>query len=102
MRFHPSHGKHVVFDEQRVVATRHRSFSHGMVFSERPLYPGEVFLVEIEETTDKWTGHLKIGFTYLSPTEVLGQCLEDVVYDHILHMTGTRRQEPSGFRSPSF
>ena len=66
-----------------------------MVFSERPLHPGEVFLVEIEGTTDKWTGHLKIGFTFLSPTEILEQCLEDVVYEHILHMTGTRKRKSS-------
>ncbi|UJR22312.1 hypothetical protein I4U23_025374 [Adineta vaga] len=87
MRFHQEHGKNISFDEQRLCATRVNSFSHAMVFSERPLCPGELFLIEIQDTTDRWTGHLKIGFTSLSPNEILERCTEEVIYDHIFHMT---------------
>jgi neuralized-like protein 2 len=88
MRFHELHGKNISFDEQRLVATRFNSFTHAMIFSERPLYPGELFIVEIEDSTDRWTGHVKIGFTLLPPDEILNQCTEEVVYDHILHIPG--------------
>ncbi|CAF0980077.1 unnamed protein product [Adineta ricciae] len=87
MRFHLEHGKNISFDEQRFTATRINSFSHAMVFSERPLHPGEIFLIEIQDTTDKWAGHIKIGFTSISPNEILERCIEEVVYDHILHIT---------------
>jgi len=88
MRFHQLHGKNISFDEQRLVATRFNSFTHAMIFSERPLFPGELFIVEIEDITDRWTGHIKIGFTLLPPNEILNQCTEEVVYDHILHIPG--------------
>ena len=90
MRFHPSHGKNISFDEQRLVATRFNSFSHAMIFSERPLSPGELFIVEIEDNTDRWTGHIKIGFALLPPEEILNQCTEEVIYDHVFHIPGTR------------
>lgn len=90
MRFHELHGKNISFDEQRLVATRFNSFTHAMIFSERPLYPGELFIVEIEDSTDRWTGHVKIGFTLLPPDEILNQCNEEVVYDHILHIPGRK------------
>ena len=88
MRFHQLHGKNILLDEQRLVATRINSYTHSMSFSERPLYPGELFLIEIEDITDRWTGHIKIGFTYNSPNEILQQCNDEVVYDHILQITG--------------
>lgn len=62
---------------------------HAISFSERP---GELFLIEIEDITDKWTGHIKIGFTLLSPNEILDQCTEEVVYDYILHITGSYKK----------
>jgi neuralized-like protein 2 len=93
MRFHELHGKNILFDEQRLVATRFNSFTHAMIFSERPLYPGELFIVEIEDITDRWTGHIKIGFTLLSPNEILNQCTEEVVYDHILHIPGNKTKQ---------
>jgi hypothetical protein len=88
MHFHQLHGRNISFDEQRLVATRNNSFTHAMIFSERALSPGELFIVEIEETTNKWTGHIKIGFTLRPPDEILDQCNEEVVYDHILHIPG--------------
>jgi neuralized-like protein 2 len=68
------------------VAYRKASFAHGLVFSERSLKPGEVFLVEITQTevyktadfVNKnsvfntllqlgWNGHLRLGLTQLDP-----------------------------------
>ncbi|CAF1421082.1 unnamed protein product [Adineta steineri] len=87
MRFHELHGKNIQFDEQRLAATRFNSFTHAMIFSERPLYPGELFLVEIEDITDSWTGNIKIGLTCLSPNEILSQCTQEILYDDIFHIT---------------
>jgi hypothetical protein len=95
MRFHQLHGKNISFDEQRLVATRFNSFTHAMVFSERALYPGELFIVEIEEITNRWTGHIKIGFTLLPPDQILDQCTEEVVYDYVLHIPGKNQANNS-------
>ena len=78
----------MLLDEKRLIATRIKSFTHGMTFSERTLSPGEFFIVEIEQTTEQWTGHIKIGLTQISPEQILDQCREDVIYDDVFHITG--------------
>jgi len=53
--------------ENNTVAHRKASFAHGLVFSERSLQPGEIFLLEITETELGWNGHLRLGLTQLDP-----------------------------------
>ena len=50
VKFHPHHGINIVLGENNTVAFRKSSFAHGLVFSERSLKPGEIFLVEITQT----------------------------------------------------
>ncbi|NXD67431.1 NEUL2 protein, partial [Eolophus roseicapillus] len=66
-RFHRVHGANVRLDGTRTRATRVESFAHGLCFSQEPLAPGEVFLVEIEEKELGWCGHLRVGLTALDP-----------------------------------
>ncbi|NXG67018.1 NEUL2 protein, partial [Hemiprocne comata] len=66
-RFHRVHGANVRLDTSRTRATRVQSFANGLCFSQEPLEPGQVFLVEIEEKEGGWCGHLRVGLTALDP-----------------------------------
>ncbi|ETE60456.1 Neuralized-like protein 2, partial [Ophiophagus hannah] len=66
-RFPGVHGAHVCMDASRTQATRVESFAHGLCFSHRPLEPGQIFLVEIEEKELGWCGHLRVGLTAHDP-----------------------------------
>lgn len=66
-RFHPVHGANVRLDASRTWATRVESFAHGLCFSQEPLAPGQLFLVEIAEKEAGWCGHLRVGLTARDP-----------------------------------
>lgn len=66
-RFHRFHGFNLSLHDQETVAQREMSFANAIVFSERCLLPGEVFLFEIESSENGWSGHIRLGLTQLDP-----------------------------------
>lgn len=66
-RFHRYHGYNLSLHEQDTVAHREMSFANAIVFGERSLSPGEVFLIEIESSENGWSGHIRLGLTQLDP-----------------------------------
>jgi len=68
VRFHSHHGENIVLSDAGLVARRDAFHAHAICLGEKALLPGEMFLVEIEENTKGYSGHLRIGLTLHDPS----------------------------------
>lgn len=70
-RFHKYHGTNVVLCAEDTVACRNQSYANALVFSEFPLKPNDLFMLEIDGTERGWSGDMRIGLTTMNPQEAL-------------------------------
>lgn len=60
-------GSNIILCAENTTALRKQSFANGICFSEKPLKPGELFLIEIRLKEVGWSGHLRLGLTQINP-----------------------------------
>lgn len=66
--FHRVCGRNVIMNSERTVATRAETeYSHGYVFSSRPIRPGERMVVQVLQTEAMYVGALAMGLTAANP-----------------------------------
>ncbi|XP_055395317.1 E3 ubiquitin-protein ligase NEURL3 isoform X1 [Bubalus kerabau] len=71
LRFHAQAvGAQVRLDAQRSTAYRRATFHDGIVFSQRPVRPGERVALRLLWHEHGWLGGLRVGFTRLDPARV--------------------------------
>ncbi|EHB10616.1 E3 ubiquitin-protein ligase LINCR [Heterocephalus glaber] len=71
LRFHAAaRGAQVRMDEQGRTALRGASFRDGIVFSQRPVRPGERVALRVLRHEPGWYGGLRVGFTRLDPARM--------------------------------
>lgn len=85
-RFHSSHGENIILFNDSTVAYRKRSFADALTFSEKPLEPGEIFLLEIEKDERGWSGHLRLGLTQIDPKTVNKHGLPQYALPNLVRM----------------
>ncbi|XP_042639405.1 E3 ubiquitin-protein ligase NEURL3 [Orycteropus afer afer] len=71
LRFHPeAKGTQVCLDTRRCTARRLATFHDAIVFSQRPVQPGERVTLRVLRQENCWCGGLRVGFTRLDPARV--------------------------------
>ena len=70
IHFHENRGVNIELKHDNQVARRSASFANAITFSDRPLRPGELFLIEVEEQEPGWSGHLRCGLTQHHPASL--------------------------------
>ncbi|XP_061067293.1 E3 ubiquitin-protein ligase NEURL3 isoform X2 [Eubalaena glacialis] len=80
LRFHAEAvGVQVRLDAQRSTARRRSTFQDGIVFSQRPVRPGERVALRVLFHERGWVGGLRVGFTRLDPARVTAPSLPPFV-----------------------
>lgn len=73
LQFHPRCGTHAAVIRSNRTAHRPNAledFNNGVVLTNRPLKPNELFEVRLDKMVSKWAGSIEIGVTTYSPTEL--------------------------------
>lgn len=69
----------VHLDARRCTAQRCATFHDGIVFSQRPVPPGEPVALRVLWHETRWYGGLRVGFTRLDPAQVSAPSLPPFV-----------------------
>lgn len=70
LRFHHRCGSMVKLSNGQRTAERRRpldEFNNGVVMTQRPLLPDELFEIRIDSLVDKWSGSIEVGITTHNP-----------------------------------
>uniref|UniRef100_F7DEF2 Neuralized E3 ubiquitin protein ligase 3 n=1 Tax=Equus caballus TaxID=9796 RepID=F7DEF2_HORSE len=90
LRFHAkAKGAQVRLDAEGSVARRCATFCDGIVFSQRPVRPGERVVLRVLEHEDRWHGGLRVGFTRLDPARVPAASLPPFVCPDLEEQSST-------------
>uniref|UniRef100_A0A8C9AK03 E3 ubiquitin-protein ligase NEURL3 n=1 Tax=Prolemur simus TaxID=1328070 RepID=A0A8C9AK03_PROSS len=80
LRFHAeAKGAQVHLDTRGCTAHRCATFHDGIVFSQRPVLPGERVALRVLRQEGGWCGGLRVGFTRLDPARVSAPSLPPFV-----------------------
>ncbi|XP_012642312.1 E3 ubiquitin-protein ligase NEURL3 [Microcebus murinus] len=80
LRFHTeAKGAQVHLDTRGCTAHRRATFHDGIVFSQRPVLPGERVALRVLRQEGGWRGGLRVGFTRLDPARVSASSLPPFV-----------------------
>ncbi|XP_021553405.1 E3 ubiquitin-protein ligase NEURL3 [Neomonachus schauinslandi] len=80
LRFHAeAKGAQVRLDAKRCTAHRRATFHDGIVFSQRPVAPGEQVALRVLWHETGWCGGLRVGFTRLDPARLSAPSLPPFV-----------------------
>ncbi|XP_058390522.1 E3 ubiquitin-protein ligase NEURL3 [Diceros bicornis minor] len=80
LRFHAeAKGAQVRLDAARSSARRCATFRDGVVFSQRPVRPGERVALRVLWHEARWCGGLRVGFTRLDPARLAARSLPPFV-----------------------
>ncbi|XP_015606403.1 neuralized-like protein 2 [Cephus cinctus] len=88
-RFHPNHGRNLRVLDDNTVACRTSSFADALVFSEKPIQLGEIFLVEIEKVERGWSGHMRLGLTQINPADIPRNALPQYALPNLSRLGST-------------
>ncbi|XP_015908035.1 neuralized-like protein 4 [Parasteatoda tepidariorum] len=91
LKFNPKCGRHVLVLNEGRTAYRPRcldDFNNAVVITNRPLKPGEIFEVLLEQIVMKWAGTIEIGVTTHSAEDLDFPCTMTNVLSGTWMMTG--------------